>query len=554
MGDKRNEKPARSKKKQPVKKQVILESDQTASESEVLNIPQLSDETQNPASTIQPELPVVQPPVGEVNSGISSKKSISADTHSKKRKNSVPKKLVTKPRWRFIGFGLGILAIVGLIVSASLGQFYKNKTMPNVEVLGQKMGGKSTQQITELIQSRKKDMKFTLKSDTKKLEPSLDEIGYNVDIDKTVKVAMDAKRTEGFFEKLKFWQVKKVAAVTSVNDTLLSQYIETNIPEIVQQPVDATLAFNPKTATFSITNQASGKGADLLKLEADLVMSGDDLKPVSISVKSTAKGPNISEAELKSLVEPANSIVKRKVTLSGQGYSFTAKPSDIASWVTPTPRKDASVRLVIDPAKIQSYVDGIAKRISSPPQDTKVLRDEITGQEVVLQEGRDGTELADKEALSKVIATSLSEGKDVSQPMNIQVAVHKTVSMSSFDKWIEVDLSEQRTTAYERANPLRSFTIASGMRGYETVKGEFAIWHKNRSQTMQGGSKADGSYYSIPNVEWVSYFYKDYALHGAWWREKFGYPASHGCVNMTNDDARWVYEWAPIGTKVIVHD
>ncbi len=564
MGDNRNEKPARSKKKNPAKKQANLESDNNISEDETLIIPQLAQESDqtapdtpapvDPALLDEEHTPEIQPPVGEIQNSKPDKKSIAAKTHSKKRKNSVPKNIAEQPKWRFIGFGVGIVAIVGLIVSASFSQLYKNKTMPNVEVVGQNMGGKNAQQITELLQARKKDMKITLKTETKKLEPKLDEIGYNIDIEKTVQEAMASKRNQGFFAKLQFWKVSKVVAVTSVNDTLLSQYIETNIPELIEPPVDATLAFNAKTASFSITNQADGKGADLLHLKADLVVGGSGLEPVSIPVKTAARGPNISEKELKDLVEPANNIVKRKVTLTGQGYSFTAKSSDIASWVTPTPRKDGSVRLVIDPAKIQSYVDVIAKRISTPPQDTKVIKDETTGQEVVLQEGRDGTELADKQSLSNSIANGLAEGKDVTAPMNIQVAAHKTVNMSSYDKWIEIDLSQQRTTAYEKANPIRTFTVATGMRGYETVKGEFAIWLRVRSQTMQGGSKADGSYYSIPNVEWVSYFYKDYALHGAWWRKVFGYPASHGCVNMTNDDARWVYEWAPIGTKVIVHD
>ncbi len=91
------------------------------------------------------------------------------------------------------------------------------------------------------------------------------------------------------------------------------------------------------------------------------------------------------------------------------------------------------------------------------------------------------------------------------------------------------------------------------MPGYETVTGEFAIWLKVRKQTMTGGSRASGDYYSIPNVEWVNYFHGDYAIHGAWWREVFGYPASHGCINITNQEAQWLYNWAPLGTKVIVH-
>jgi hypothetical protein len=239
--------------------------------------------------------------------------------------------------------------------------------------------------------------------------------------------------------------------------------------------------------------------------------------------------------------------------LTGLGYTFQATPSEIAGWITPTPQENGDLKLVVDPGKIQSYVESISKRISSAPIDQKVIKDEATGAEVVLQSGRNGTELADRQVLSNAIAQALQNQQDTTQTMNIKTAAFGVVNMNAFDKWIEVDLSEQRTTAYEKATPIRNFTIASGMRGYETVTGEFSIWLKTRRQTMSGGSKADGSYYSIPNVEWVSYFYKDYALHGAWWREKFGAPASHGCVNMTNADAQWVFEWAPVGTKVIVH-
>ncbi|MCB0137619.1 MAG: L,D-transpeptidase, partial [Caldilineaceae bacterium] len=43
---------------------------------------------------------------------------------------------------------------------------------------------------------------------------------------------------------------------------------------------------------------------------------------------------------------------------------------------------------------------------------------------------------------------------------------------------------------------------------------------------------------------WVQYFYEDYGFHGTYWHSNFGQPMSHGCVNMTNADAKWLYEWA----------
>ena len=34
--------------------------------------------------------------------------------------------------------------------------------------------------------------------------------------------------------------------------------------------------------------------------------------------------------------------------------------------------------------------------------------------------------------------------------------------------------------------------------------------------------------------------------------EQLGLPLSHGCVRQTTADALWIWNWAPIGTKVVV--
>lgn len=138
------------------------------------------------------------------------------------------------------------------------------------------------------------------------------------------------------------------------------------------------------------------------------------------------------------------------------------------------------------------------------------------------------------------------------------------------DRWIRIDLSEQLLIAYEGDRPVRGFVVSTGRAQTPTVKGEFRIRMKVRSQTMSGGSVALGTYYNLPNVEWVQYFYADYGIHGTYWHNNFGQPMSHGCVNMTNSDAKWLFDWAGPewdqrttwfsstadnpGTLVIVHD
>ncbi len=460
----------------------------------------------------------------------------------------------TSKRWhKVVGIPLGMLALLALLGSGVLSQYFKGKVMPNVYVAGNPATAKTAAQIEKQLDDQVEQLKLSFVAEGKVLNPTFEQIGFQVDIEQTIKNTFTAKRSSGIFNKLSFWKKFDVPAVIKVNDTLLNQYLEANAPQYKKAPVDARLQFETKSQKFVVTPQADGQSPDIPKIKQQIYSLSHTLIPEVFDVGVAKRTPDITEAKLQPLVSAADALTKRKVMLIGLGYNYQAKPEEIAAWLTPTPQKDQTVKLVIDTAKIQSYVDSISKRISNAPTDRKILKDETSGVETVIQAGRDGTELADKDKLAKAITDDIAKGSDTTQTMNIQPAAYQTVNMNTYEKWIEVDISEQQTTAYERDKPIKNFTIASGRKGYETVIGDFAIWHKNRKQTMTGGSRANGDYYSTPNVEWVSYFYKDYALHGAWWQKTLGSPVSRGCVNMTNLDAKWIYEWAPVGTKVIVH-
>ena len=75
---------------------------------------------------------------------------------------------------------------------------------------------------------------------------------------------------------------------------------------------------------------------------------------------------------------------------------------------------------------------------------------------------------------------------------------------------------------------------------------------KYESQDMTGYHL--GYNYELEDVPHVMYFFEDYALHGAYWHNNFGVPMSHGCVNVNPVDAGWLFNWAPIGTTVNIHD
>ena len=109
-----------------------------------------------------------------------------------------------------------------------------------------------------------------------------------------------------------------------------------------------------------------------------------------------------------------------------------------------------------------------------------------------------------------------------------------------------VVLSTQRAYAYENGVLQKAALVSTGLPATPTVQGDYRIYKKRRSQSMRGPD------YDLDNVEWVMFFHRGYAFHGTWWHNNFGQPMSHGCVNMTNPDAKWFYEFGSIGTPVHV--
>jgi lipoprotein-anchoring transpeptidase ErfK/SrfK len=125
------------------------------------------------------------------------------------------------------------------------------------------------------------------------------------------------------------------------------------------------------------------------------------------------------------------------------------------------------------------------------------------------------------------------------------------------ERWIDVDTKQQILTAYQGSTPVYVSLISSGRYGpARTVKGEYRIWAKvsaiamdNTDEELEGevtdaGPPTDEHHiYSLHDVPWTQFFFESYALHGVYWHDRFGNRRSHGCVNLSPVDARWLYNW-----------
>ncbi len=169
------------------------------------------------------------------------------------------------------------------------------------------------------------------------------------------------------------------------------------------------------------------------------------------------------------------------------------------------------------------------------------------------------------------------EGRDINIP-NLAATLEENPVLgvaAPAERWIEVDLSEQKLRAWEGKALFLETPVSTGLPWWPTPTGEFRIWIKLRFAKMEGGSGR--YYYYLPNVPYIMYFenekipgWRGYGLHGTYWHNDFGTRRSHGCVNLPTSIAEKLFYWTgPVlsegrwavrssnsnpGTRIVIHE
>jgi len=124
-----------------------------------------------------------------------------------------------------------------------------------------------------------------------------------------------------------------------------------------------------------------------------------------------------------------------------------------------------------------------------------------------------------------------------------------TLSVSSGTATVAFSHAQTKATAFDvslrparAAQVVYTLTASSGAPGYETNAGSFKVFRKERNSW---------SYPYQVWLPWASYFDGGIAFHE--YKDVPPYPASHGCVRVSAPEARFVYEFATMGTPVTVY-
>jgi len=173
----------------------------------------------------------------------------------------------------------------------------------------------------------------------------------------------------------------------------------------------------------------------------------------------------------------------------------------------------------------------------------------LFGKKIIAENGNEKFSISGATAGSKVIISDLNlDGID--EIISVEA---RSLFGPEGDKYIFIDLSEQRLYSYENGILANTFLVSTAKYPFTTPIGIHSVLAKKPfvDYTWSYGP-GNPNNYSLGLVPWNLNFYGHFYIHYAYWHNNFGHPMSHGCVNVNLTNMKWIYNWANVGTPVEV--
>lgn len=451
------------------------------------------------------------------------------------------------PRGRL---GLWLSVLIAIILSMLA--IWRLMIYQHVSVGSQHFTTETDEQIVRQTIEQIKDRKLSFKlADQPAVELRLGDVGIGVDAEKlTTAIRAQRQLTVG-----NLLPKPTITIPLLVDYPVLQSVLDEHFKQKLVQPIDAKLTYDKKQNLFSTSPATPGYRVDARRAVADPNQLLTQTNPV-ITVEYQTSDPLIKEADLKTAEAYLNERLKLRINLNHDNkLLYFVDPWDIADWVElKTDPQTKKTTIDFNKQKIQDFIEKtVSPQITRGVVNRKVLVNDKNQIVQVLQEGRRGLGTVNPSDSAERIRQALLNNQNLDVNLNIQEVdfTEERLSVKGL-KWIEVNLSKQTTTLYTGDQPVHSFLISSGVHPWPTPTGTFKVWLKNPVQRMRGGTREAGDYYDLPNVRWNTYFNRDIGFHTAYWHNNFGRPMSHGCINMREADAKVVFDFASIGTMVVV--
>ncbi|QIG38442.1 L,D-transpeptidase family protein [Microbacterium sp. 4R-513] len=452
------------------------------------------------------------------------------------------------PKKRHLGLWIGI-PVAAVAIGVGVTSLFL--IAPGTSIAGVPVGGLTPGAAAEAVQQQLATTTIVLTGPGGDAEVTAAELGATID----AKALADEAFAQHPAWNPTTWNATPAEVEVTLDPATATEALRAAVPSMYVDPTDATIGFDPASATYVVTPAVDGQGIDVASVEGaltDAFASGDtniDLAAATAPVpaEGTTAVAEATAGQLNGMLDSAGFYVGDERTVPIDRATF-------ASWLTVTPADRGTFTISADPNAIQPTVDGLAAAVNRAPVDSTTIVNAAGRVLSTPTAGAVGRELGATDGIAKAFADQIGAGNAVYALPVTEVPFHTT----SLARMLEVDLSEQRLYVKENGNVVDSWLISSGANNTPTYTGHYNIGYKATVQTMNGYNRdAAGNItgtYSTPNVKWPMYFNGGQAFHGVYWHNNYGHTMSHGCVGMPEWRAQWIYNWAPSGTDVWIHN
>lgn len=452
-----------------------------------------------------------------------------------------------------LGLVVGFLVVGTHLASKA---WYGGRLLPGVTVAGRNVGGMTLADARAVIRKdvAKYQLKLNVADERYVLSPA--DLGVTFDIEATLASAYSSGR-DSWLPPLHH---DPIYFSYQLNRSQLNAFATSVSAKVGTPPVDASLiVLNGAVSTVA---EKSGWTIDRVGLER---LIEDDVRlpgGAALALKPREKLADIQASTLAPTISQAKQLMAVPLVLAYGDQIFTPTPAEIGQWIAFIKQPDGvafKLEPQVDTGKLKNYVQSLANKLDVAPVNMKVTVE--NGVSKTTQEGVAGIAI-DQDLMTTAITAAVNTQTPLTFTITSHPVAFKTISTNlvSLDlgRYIEVNLSKQHLWVWQDHNVIYDSPITSGATGANlgTVTGLFSIYYKTTNTHLVGYQY--GYNYDVPVKYWMP-FYEGYGLHDASWRNgNFGgqdyyYGGSHGCVNLPDATAEFVYNWSTIGTPVWVH-